>query len=133
MWIRHKKGAGWADWVWIDVDLDRFQRIRVAVRDRFAEYVLRVIGAGEQLIDADRARRGVRRIMVPLGFTANDFVTDVARGMGQKVDFFNVRCFFQTVQTASGDYPGGPVKPMRRYDNALLSPAAGCGKKRSES
>ena len=125
MWIRHKKRSAWADWVWLDVEPDRFHDIRTAVRARYAEYVRRVVEAGEQLIDVDRARRGRRRLLVPLGFTANDFVADIARDMGQRVDFFNVRSFFQTVQTSAGDYGSGPIGEAQKHDHVMLAPAAG--------
>ena len=125
MWIRQKKFVNsWGSWEWFqELSNESLIAARNAVKAQFKRYIETCVQRGELLYASEDDN-----IKVPLGFTPNDFirtvVTEHPDSAGIKVDFFNIRCFFQTIQIAPGSYDEGPQKPFKRLTNVLTSTQA---------
>jgi hypothetical protein len=126
MWTRGKSTPNrWGNWEWQPdlTTLENLQRVRDGVRTAFTEYVAKCVARGECLYHTE----GNQKILVPLGFTPNDFIRRVVERMinaneipySMKPTIFNIRAYFQTTQIAGGDYESGPRMPYLRLRNVL--------------
>jgi len=124
VWIRGKRVRNrWGDWEWSPrLTIEQLREAREAVQTRWIAYVRACLARGEHLFVGDKQYPSIK---TPLGFTPNDFVRTTVEPLGIKVDFFNIRQFFQTIEVSAGTFDQGPVEPHVRLANVLTEPDGG--------